>query len=91
MVWWRAERSMLDRTFVIHCIFPMLEGDFYFCCSQAASAENKIHPVFLIPIINHPEKHNVTATSLLSREQKYLTAQLGDWAQRFVTPQRNLQ
>ena len=62
------------------------------CCRLVVIADkNKVHSEFPIPLINRLEKHYVSATSLLSREQKDLKAQLEEWTHRFVTPQRNLQ
>ena len=50
--------------------------------------KNKVHSEFPIPLINRLEKHYVSATSLLSKEQKGIKRELEDWTMLFVKPQR---
>jgi len=49
--------------------------------------KNKVHSQFPIPLINRLEKHYVSATSLLTDEQKQVKRELENWAQKFVAPQ----
>jgi len=49
--------------------------------------KNKVHSQFPIPLINRLEKHYVSATSLLTDEQKRVKRELENWAEEFVTPQ----
>ncbi|KAF6041607.1 hypothetical protein EB796_000120 [Bugula neritina] len=48
--------------------------------------KNKVHSQFPIPLINRLEKHYVSATSLLTDEQKRVKRELENWAQKFVPP-----
>lgn len=48
--------------------------------------KSKVYSQFPIPLINRLEKHYVSATSLLSEEQRLVKHRLEDWAKKFVTP-----
>jgi len=49
--------------------------------------KNKVHSQFPIPLISRLEKHYLSATSLLTDEQKRVKKDLENWAKEFVTPQ----
>ncbi|XP_067937583.1 E3 ubiquitin-protein ligase rnf213-alpha-like [Watersipora subatra] len=53
--------------------------------------KTKVLSQFPIPLINRLEKHYVSATSLLTAEQKDVKDKLEDWCKEFVAPRRQYQ